>query len=440
MARQHCHKQAKGVRVKTFVARQRQSRAFLLSFGFWIFVFFFMFHPAQAGSVPVDNFLGRLESYIQEIRTTWQPPAMAVGVVEKGQIKFVKAYGIKKQGESSPVDEHTIFQIASLSKTFASTLAGELADEGKISFDDKLVKYFPDIVLGTPEHTKKVTLGHILSHTTGFAGHAGDSKLNGDESFDNIMDSLSALKVSVEPGRIHSYQNVIYGLSGDMMEKATGDTYAHLVTSHLLEPLQMTDTTLGKDALFANPNRTHPHNYGRNNHSLIDYNTGYYKTLPAAGVNSSITDVTKWLKFHMDKGVMLAPDGNYYQLVSEKNMALIHSPIVKTPAETARMNRGNPLITDTYYGYGWRVYHYNGRPMYMHGGMLRGYRSLLAYLPEEQVGIVILANSTAPVTGILRSWFFDRALGLPEVDYNKITKDKENQTRPIKKKTRRKRR
>ena len=137
---------------------------------------------------------------------------------------------------------------------------------------------------------------------------------------------------------------------------------------------------------------------------------------PAAGVNSSIHDMAQWL---------LAQLGHRPEVLSQSMLDTVHAPQVSTPGEL----RGSPWrrerLGNAWYAMGWRVFDYSGHRMVFHGGAVQGYRGLIAFLPREDVGIVVLWNSeSAAPSGLLPS-FMDRALGLPTKDWLGVEQDEE---------------
>ncbi|MBF0105911.1 MAG: beta-lactamase family protein [Deltaproteobacteria bacterium] len=371
----------------------------------------------------IDQFQRDFDRYIETTRTTWDVPGIAVAVVKDGRTVFIKGYGVRDLATGKKVDSHTVFQLASLSKTFASTLAGVLSDRGRLKWDAPVNRYLPQLLIGSEEQTKQITLRHILSHTTGFPAHAGDPRIEGAEGFDAIIKSFEKLKILYPPGKVFDYQNVIYSLSGSVIEKVLGMSYSEAVQSYLFWPLNMNDASLGFDSLIQTNNRAVPYRYVNGGHVAVAYSKNYYTVLPAAGVNASIADMAEWIKLHT--GSTKPTWDMTGAIIGSATLSMIHKPFVSSPAETHRMRRYTGRVDKTYYGLGWRIYHYGGHNVICHAGMLNGFKSLLSFSPETHTGIVLLSNSTSPVLGIIRSYFFDQLFDLSFVDWNKDFKDSE---------------
>lgn len=392
---------------------------------FYFFVGLIFIFPiaARADAETVRKVLPKFEKTIKTVMETWQQPGLAVAVVSDGEVVFEKGFGVRSLTSQDKITTHTVFQIASLSKTFTATLMGILADQRMISLNDPLRKYLPNLVLGSDEQTQQIKLWHILSHTTGFVGHAGDPKIEGGETYQSVLASFEILKILYAPGLVHDYQNVLYSLVGDVVEKVAKKSFADEMKQLVFIPLGMTDASLGWEDLQNTFDKALPYVYRNKEQKPVPYSTRYYATLPAAGINASIDDMAKWLLFQMEDNP---------PLMSQSMLKKLHTQVISSPSENARMRPFRERVSRTWYGLGFRIYDYAGHVMITHGGMLNGFKSMLAYLPEERVGLVMLTNSTSPAIGILRTTFFDSVLGLNPIDWNTQFKEKEN-AMPVKK-------
>ncbi|HLD46035.1 MAG TPA: serine hydrolase domain-containing protein, partial [bacterium] len=342
-----------------------------------------------------------------------------------------KGYGVRDYTSNAKVSKHTVFQLASLSKTFTSVLLGVLIDNKRLSLDDPIVKFLPDLVLGSPEHTKKIKVRHLLNQTTGFPSHSGDVRIEGGESFDQIIKSFSNLKILNGPGQVHSYQNVLYALAGKIIEEVTQMSFAQAVRYYLFTPLQMNDASVGRQAFKLAINRALPFRYIGGTHKQIPVSYDYYTVAGAAGVNASIADMAQWLNFTAGT-IPLVPLANM-PVISLATLQSLQKPSVSSPAETSRMRPYRERVTRTHYGLGFRISDWAGHRIVYHGGMVDGMKSILAFDPQKKAGIVILVNSNTPALGIIRSYFFDKLYGLNDIDWNQRFKQQELQAAQKKK-------
>jgi beta-lactamase class C len=189
-----------------------------------------------------------------------------------------------------------------------------------------------------------------------------------------------------------------------MVFAVTGDFYTHQVEEKIFIPLGMKSATYGRVSLMASGNWARPHSYGGKGWVSGMPNENYYHVPPAAGVNASITDMAIWLNAQL---------GHYPDVLSPELLRKTHTPLVNTPGELRSSGWRSERLSRAEYALGWRVFTYQGRKLIFHGGAVRGYRGLIAFLPEEDVGIVVLWNSESAAPSALLPAWIDRALSIP---------------------------
>jgi beta-lactamase class C len=176
----------------------------------------------------------------------------------------------------------------------------------------------------------------------------------------------------------------------------------------------MYSSTYGRDGLQASLSWAHPHVRTRGGWVAVQPKETYYHVPPAAGVNSSIHDMAQWL---------IAQMGHRPDVLSPSLLNLIHTPQVATPGELHGSPWRRARLNNAYYALGWRVFDYSGHTLVFHGGAVQGYRTMIAFLPDEDVGMVVLWNSeSAAPSGLLPS-LLDRVLGLPVQDWTGVDTD-----------------
>ncbi|HLF67371.1 MAG TPA: serine hydrolase, partial [Gammaproteobacteria bacterium] len=164
-------------------------------------------------------------------------------------------------------------------------------------------------------------------------------------------------------------------------------------------------------AIMSHPNVAKPHIKHKNKWVTTPIKPAYYHVAPAGGVNASIKDMANYLRAQM---------GHRPDVISPAVIEAITTPVINTPAEIKKFHHVSwrrDRVSKAQYGLGWRVYNYAGREMLYHRGGLQGYRAEIAYLPDEQIGIVSLWNSGAQVSDTLVPTFFDLYLGLPKKNW-----------------------
>ena len=363
--------------------------------------------PAKKpGALPDQTLNVRsIEALAQRLVHEKNLPGLAMAIVQDGQVISAKGYGVTDSKQGTAVMPYTVFRLASLSKGFAGTLSGQLVEEGAMSWDSPIINQLPAFKLNDYTSGSKVTVRDVLSHRVGLRDHTYDSALAGNQPYALIAERLSDAPMSCSPGDCYGYQNIAFSLIGDMTFAATGDFYPQQVEKRIFLPLGMSNASYGLDGLMASASWAKPHVRGGSGWVPVLPNENYYRVPPAAGVNASIQDMAQWLRAQL---------GHRPDVLSKEVLNEIHTPQVATPGEIRASGWRSERLNNAYYGLGWRVMNYSGRTMIFHGGAVRGFRGLIAFLPDQDIGIVVLWNSESATPSSLMPTFFDTALGLPQ--------------------------
>ena len=331
---------------------------------------------------------------------------LAVGIVEDGEIRFLKGYGETVAGSGDPVTTNTVFRWASLSKGVAGDMVALLADERRLSLYEPVGKYATSLRLPAGnEH--KATVSDLLSHRLGLFSHASDSKLEDGADPKYLRAALASLNPICAPGQCHAYQNVAFDAASEVVERVTGKPYRDVVRQRLFLPLGMTSASMTLGELQSSRSWARPHRGGKGS-KPIEVTNPYYLVPAAGGVNGSIKDLAIWLRAQMGtEPSVLPPD------VLEE----VQSPRVVTPRESRRMRRFGERLNSPTYGLGWRIYDYAGHRVVGHRGGVAGYRSLILFDPERKTGVVALWNSTSSQPGGLEFEVLDMLYDLPGRDW-----------------------
>lgn len=362
----------------------------------------------QASKAPSTIDYPRLDARLQRLSAERSMVGLAVGVVENGQIRFLKGYGVTTEG-GEPVTSDTVFRWASVSKGVAGIMVAKLADEGKLSLSDPIAKY--GLSLRLPNGAEnRATIGNILSHSLGIFGHANDSKLEDGQDARLLRMDLANLNLICAPGQCHSYQNVAYDAASELVEKITGQSYPEAVRTRLFGPLGMSSATLTRDGLYASASWAKPHRGGKGS-KPVEVTDSYYRVPAAGGVNSSIKDLALWMQAQMG----LDPD-----VVPDAVLEMAQAQEVRTPGELGRMRNFRERVKDAHYGLGWRIYDYDGHRVIGHRGGVTGFRSLVLFDPAKKSGVVALWNSSTNQPGGLEFEVMDMIYGLEPRDWMKL--------------------
>jgi beta-lactamase class C len=344
----------------------------------------------------------RLDERIARLMQEPDMVGMAVGTVERGQIRFLRGYGETLAGSHEPVTTDTVFRWASLSKGVASALVTNLAAEGRLSLDAPLATMGTTLTL--PGGVQRVTVADLLSHRLGLVRNAWDDRLEAGEDPKLLRAALGTLPAYCPPASCYAYQNIAYDAATEVVERVAGQDYARVARAKLFGPLGMTNASVGRTGLESAASWARPHHHGR---TPATVNDSYYRVPAAGGVNSSIRDLALWMRAQM---------GGAPQVLSAQTLEVMHRPRVSTPSR-GRRGSMNLALTNAAYGLGWRSFTYAGHALVGHRGLVNGYGSLILFDPADKSGIVMLWNSNQYKAARLQLEFFDMLYGLPAKDW-----------------------
>ena len=350
------------------------------------------------------------EMLAQELVANQRVPGLALAIVQNGRVLSARGYGITDMSAAEPVDAHTVFRIASLSKSFAGTMTGMLVNDGALRWDSKLVDFMPAFRMSDPTAAQRLTVADILSHRVGLTHNAYDRDIEGNAAYHDLVQKFASTPMRCAPGDCYAYQNVAFSMIGDVVFAATGQFFSENVQRRIFKPLGMNDASYGLEGIAASSRWAKPHIRGGSSWVSRMPKPTYYRLPPAAGVNASIADMAQYL---------IAHTGHRPDVLPAPLLATLHAPVISTPSEM----RGSPWrrerVFSAGYGLGWRVYNYAGRELVFHGGAVQGYRGVMAVMPERDLGIAILWNSESSLPSGLLPTILDRAVGLPAVAWIK---------------------
>ena len=342
----------------------------------------------------VIRFVEFIEDYIDSTHTV----GAALTIVHNNRVILMNTYGLKKAGSTDSVNAHTAFRLASVSKGFAGVLACILEQDGVFSLDDRVISYLPGFRLKDSLNTNTLSIKHVLSHTSGLVPHAFDNLIEDGVELPLIIDQLFTVDISAPPGMLYGYQNVVFSLIDTIARSVTHTEYSKLLERRIFRPLRMRDASADeKIFLRKNGNFAYPHVRYRDGYYPLAVNLGYYNIPPAAGVNASISDLSKWL---------LALTGNNPEVLNDSLLSIIATPVIETPLQR-RYTRNWGKLDSKFYSLGWRIYQFRGRRIVHHGGYVKGYRAEIGFCPEENIGIAFLQNSPNYLASMSLPTFFD---------------------------------
>jgi CubicO group peptidase (beta-lactamase class C family) len=336
--------------------------------------------PAQPiGSRAID-------SLVERSMKAFDVPGIAVGIIKDGRLIHAKGYGVRSLNTRQPMDENTLFGIASNSKAFTAASLGILVDEGKIKWDDKVRDYIPEFKLYNPYVSEEFTIRDLLTHRSGMGLGAGDLMFFPDSSdftLKEVVYNLRFLKQTSGFRTKYDYDNNLYIVAGEVVARASGSSYDAFVTDRILRPLGMDKTATSFDRLTDPSNVIDGHAAVNGKVQVIARSTvklGH----SAGGVNSNITDLAKWVQALLDGGKY----GNGKRLYSDKVARDLWTPQTIIPVN-------NPGVYNTHfsaYGLGFFLSDVKGYKQVTHTGGLEGMVTQITMIPELNLGIIVLTN------------------------------------------------
>ncbi|MBW8191691.1 beta-lactamase family protein [Neiella marina] len=355
---------------------------------------------ATKPAASLDDWLQQFDDYFLAQMQKHKVPGGAYVIVQGDQILRVRPYGVRKQRSAAPVDIHTTFRLASVSKTFAASLAAKQVHQGHFKWQDSVVKYVPQLAFKTPGHAERLQVKDLLSHASGLVPNAYDNLIEAGQSLPKILPQFKKLKPLCEPGKCYGYQNVLYSMIEQVIEQTNPLDYESLMQQAVFDPLGMDNASLGRDAFMNNPNHATGHLKLKRGWYPKKPKRDYYNFPAAAGVNASIYDMGKWL---------IAQLGHRPDVLPPTVLNDMRTANAVTKRDLKR-RQWRKYLKRAEYGLGWRLYDFNGTDLVYHGGWVAGFRADLAYAPNIDIGIAVLLNAESHAINYVTTHFWDMAL------------------------------
>lgn len=396
-------------------------------FNVFLILSFVCFFPLHAQKKSPD--LKAFDQYITKALKDWNVPGLAVAIVKDDSVVFAKGYGTKTIGKNDPVNTHTLFAIASLSKAFTVASLGMLVEDGKLKWDDKVTDYVPYFQMYDPYVTREMTVRDLLSHRSGLVTFGGDLIWYGTNySRKEAIERIRYLKPKHSFRSAYGYQNIMFMTAGEVLLNISGKSWDEFVKERIFTPLGMNETNTSVTTSFANVATPHTEHKGQ----LV---TIPYRNVDncgsAAAINSNVTDLSKWIKMWLSRD-------SSKTLLRWSTKHEIWTPHTIIPISEGGM-KNIPSRHFSAAALGWFTFDYQGKKIVDHSGGMDGMISKICLVPEENVGFVILTNSISSLSSALQYKILDLYLGGKDRDWCgerlKLIKDHEaNQSVADKKK------
>lgn len=360
--------------------------------------------------------LADFDAYIQRVMSDWKVPGAAIAIVKDGKVVLSKGYGLRDVKNNLPVTEQTMFPIASITKSFTVAALGTLASEGKLDWDKPVREYLPDFRLYDDVLTARVTPRDLVTHRTGLPRHDA-TWYRSDLTREDMYSRLRFLEPNRDLRREFQYNNLMFMTAGYLAGKLAGSTWEDAVSARIFKPLGMGSSNFDFGATFKSASDVaHPYRKDDNEgvHEAPIY-PGDPALGPAGAIVSNLSDMTQYLLMYLNHG----KHGDQ-PIISPADIRQM-----TTPQMVIRSSDVDPEIGYAHYGMGLFVTTYRGHKYVNHGGNLDGFSLLISFLPDDNIGSVILLNMEgSSLREVLAYDIADRLLGLDQIDWSKRELDR----------------
>ncbi len=354
-----------------------------------IFIFLFVFLFAVCSLYAQQQaFLSELDAYVARVMQDFQVPGISLAIVKDGNVVLEKGYGVRTLGDTTPVDAHTLFGIASNTKAFTATAIAMLVEAGKLNWDAPVINYLPWFQLSDPYVTREMTIRDLLVHRSGLGLGAGDLLLWPPSTYSRkeISRQLRYVPLSTSFRSTYAYDNVLYLIAGEVVETISGTSWEDFVATRILSHVGMSQSTVTCDfPRNGNVSTTHASINGR-----VQVVKPYTNstTNPAGGINSNAEDMAKWMIVQLDSG-RLADGSRLFSPNTTRQLWAMVTPIpIGSPSPELKPLQANFSGC----ALGFFIRDYRGHKIVSHTGGLPGYVSRVTMIPDQKLGITVLTN------------------------------------------------
>ncbi|HEV2341833.1 MAG TPA: serine hydrolase domain-containing protein [Candidatus Acidoferrales bacterium] len=319
---------------------------------------------ASDASAAIDK---RVDAFVMSELHRQKIPGLSIGVYRDGDIVKAKGYGLENVELNVPASAKTIYESGSMGKQFTATAVMMLVEEGKLSLDDKIKKYFTD----APASWDAITVRNLLSHTSGIKNYTTKAMdYRKDYSEDELVKMAESAPLDFAPGTDWSYSNTGFVLLGILIHKVSGEFYGDFLQEHIFKPLGMRTTRIISESDII-PNRAAGYDLVKGEWKNQDWVSPSLNTTADGSLYFTVLDLAKW-------------DAALY---TEK---LLKRADLEQMWTIAKLNDGKPNKGN--YGFGWFINKMNGHTLVEHGGAWQGFTTTICRYVDDKLTVVVLTN------------------------------------------------
>ena len=363
------------------------------------------------------------DARVEQLRVKAGAPGLAIAVVEHGKVVLAKGYGVRKLGSPAKVDADTLFMTGSTGKAMTVAALATLVDAGKLSWDDKVVDHLPGFLMYDSWVTREMTVRDLLVHRSGLGLGAGDLLFvpRGKLSRAEVVRRLRYIKPATSFRNAYAYDNILYTVAGALIEAVSGQRYEDYMRDQVFRPGGMTTATGDPAVRLTTADRATPHARvggtvrGLAAQQVLDERDQLGQSSAPAGLLAlSANDLAKWIQIQLAHGKL--PKGG--QLFSEAAAAEMWKPVTIEPISAMPPELTGLQPSFQNYALGWEVRDYHGARIVWHSGGVFGFTTIVALIPEKDVGFAITLNCEDSIIRMGMMWeLIDHYLGRPQQDW-----------------------
>jgi CubicO group peptidase (beta-lactamase class C family) len=354
--------------------------------------------------------LAGLDAWIEREMERWQIPGLAIAVVKDDSVVYARGFGVRRLGEPARVDEHTLFGVASTTKAMTAAALALLVDEGRLAWDDPVVRHIPSFQLSDPWVTREATVRDLLTHRVGVGRITGNRlRFLPNRTRADVMRQMRWHEFEQPFRQGYVYSNAMYSVAGEIVPAVAGVSWDDFLRQRIFLPLGMERTNTRALEIGPAENAAWPHQEIEGRVVPIDRRS-WEVVAASAAVNTSVREMAQWMR------LQLGEPGVYRgrRILSERVMREMHRPQVALG--------GNALDGTAFaaYGLGWNLREYEGRWISEHGGATDGMNTNLVLVPSENLGVVVMTNTFNNLMSAISSRVVDAYLGVPDRELGEL--------------------
>ena len=346
---------------------------------------------------PVADPLQGFDAYVENVRTQFDVPGIAVAIVKDGEVVLERGYGVKDLASREPVDAHTMFAIASNTKAFTATALQILAGDGRLAMDDRVIDHLPWFRMSDPYITREMRIRDLLAHRSGLALGAGDLLYWPGTDYTTEEVARRLAEVPIEGGfrEQYAYDNILFGVAQLVVEAASGQRFGAFLRERILDPLGMDETRFNSDHLRPGDNVATGYSKADFTKLVAAPRMAWGNVSGAGGLYSSAHDLTRWVRLQLDQGVVEGEGAHVRRLFDEaqqRDMWNVLTPIpLGKPSTVPELAAAAPNFRG--YAQGWNVSDYRGERLVWHTGGWPGFYSRITLVPGHELGVIVLTSA-----------------------------------------------